>query len=177
MDKGIWTSDTGFRLNVSTTDAFTVARLDIYQYFHYSMREPNTTDHSRYSGLLRLTPAKDWHRSRLQKVLEALDPHFDSFGGSRVRLYNSKVLPFLLHNCGACRLMDYELSSLEAHRLRHFRRILQIHYPSTSNSDVYNRCEARTLPFYLAGSKKEAPWSHSTLLTPDPITREDAPMF
>jgi hypothetical protein len=67
---------------------------------------------------------------------------------TRLRLYQSFILPILLYNCGAWALTKAEMDRLHGFHRRQLRKVLGIHYPRRiSNDTLYDRCNSEPLGF------------------------------
>ncbi|KAG6611604.1 putative EndonucleaseReverse transcriptase [Phytophthora cinnamomi] len=74
---------------------------------------------------------------------------------TRVRLYNSYVLPILLHNCGTWALTKGDVLGLESFHRRQLRQVLGVRYPRRiSNAALYKRCNARPLRYRITKARR-----------------------
>lgn len=65
---------------------------------------------------------------------------------SRIKLYNTLVLPILLYNCGTWSLTQSQLNSIDAYHRKQLRQLLRIFYPKTiTNNELYTRCNVQPL--------------------------------
>ncbi|KAE9335811.1 hypothetical protein PF008_g13319 [Phytophthora fragariae] len=73
---------------------------------------------------------------------------------TRVRLYNSYVLPILLYNCGTWALTKGGVLGLESFHRRQLRQVLGIRHPRRiSNAALYKRCNARPLRYRITKAR------------------------
>ncbi|KAG6623819.1 putative EndonucleaseReverse transcriptase [Phytophthora cinnamomi] len=73
---------------------------------------------------------------------------------TRVRLYNSYVLPILLYNCGTWALTKGDVLGLESFHRRQLRQVVGVRYPQRiSNAALYKRCNARLLRYRITKAR------------------------